>query len=246
MRRKIGIAGAIACAVMTAWTPLSAGAQQEPPPAASPGDGDIVAGLSAHRVIGSTIRDAEGEALGEVHDIILSHGGRAKEIVVALGGFLGVGEDFVIIPYEWLTFGRDDVVLIGASRRDLETRQRFSYPDEEQMLIIAVPAEGEGAEDEPERWLDRPPREYLDETRDKMQDWERKVEDFTGDVRREGREAATQAKQTVADRWQDVEQQWQRLENAGDEAWQEAQQGFQRAWQSFEQAWDRAETEGAR
>ncbi|MGF1620255.1 MAG: PRC-barrel domain-containing protein [Rhodomicrobiaceae bacterium] len=58
--------------------------------------------LTVDTMIDSDVRGANGEVLGEIDNIILNNEGQPSHAVVAFGGFLGLGEDRVAIPYSRL------------------------------------------------------------------------------------------------------------------------------------------------
>lgn len=86
----------------------SAGAQSTP--AANSGQFLTTLGreqLRASRVVGVNIYGPNDERVGDVNEVILDRSGNAVAVVIGVGGFLGIGEKDVAIPYrmvEW-TFG---------------------------------------------------------------------------------------------------------------------------------------------
>ncbi len=58
--------------------------------------------LTVDNMMDTDVRGANGEVVGEVSDIILNADGQPSHAVVAFGGFLGLGEDRVAIPYSKL------------------------------------------------------------------------------------------------------------------------------------------------
>ncbi len=57
-----------------------------------------VGAVSAKTLIGARVRDARGEAVATVEDLIIDESGDLRVIVVAQGGFLGVGEKTAPVP----------------------------------------------------------------------------------------------------------------------------------------------------
>lgn len=56
----------------------------------------------------TTIKNTSGDTLGEVHDVVLSlQDGKIAYILLASGGFLGIGEKYLPVPYEALYFNPD-------------------------------------------------------------------------------------------------------------------------------------------
>ena len=66
----------------------------------------------ASKLIGTRVVSANNETIGDVNDVLLDRGGMAQAIVIGVGGFLGVGEKDVAVPFSALEF---------ASSRDANT-----------------------------------------------------------------------------------------------------------------------------
>ncbi len=70
---------------------------------AAPGSNHIM----ASQLRGTRIYGAKDENIGDVNDIVLDRSGRVAAIVVGVGGFLGIGEKNVAIPFNALEFVAD-------------------------------------------------------------------------------------------------------------------------------------------
>jgi sporulation protein YlmC with PRC-barrel domain len=56
---------------------------------------------SAYKLIGVNVYNQGNEKIGEVKDVLLAaKSGKADRIIVSVGGFLGLGEHYVAVPYE--------------------------------------------------------------------------------------------------------------------------------------------------
>lgn len=58
-----------------------------------------------HALIGQDVRNAEGDTIGDVNDVVMVDG--RPMLVVGVGGFLGIGEREVTVPYEQATMSSD-------------------------------------------------------------------------------------------------------------------------------------------
>lgn len=58
----------------------------------------------ASGLIGQDIVNAAGENIGVIDDLLLDKGGRVASAVIGVGGFLGIGEKRVAVPFASLTF----------------------------------------------------------------------------------------------------------------------------------------------
>ncbi len=114
------------------------GAQQAPPGPGEEGpDGgqallkiDVIRlqrGLRASQVIGAAVYNDAKAKIGTLDDLIIEGGDRLLFGVISVGGFLGVGERLVAVPYQALIVRSDRVVLNGVTKADLEKAPEFRY-----------------------------------------------------------------------------------------------------------------------
>jgi sporulation protein YlmC with PRC-barrel domain len=79
--------------------------------------------------LGQDVHNLTGERVGDVNDLIFDRQGRISTIVVGVGGFLGMGEKNVGVPYPSLTFNvgkaGERVIVIAASKEDLMKAPTF-------------------------------------------------------------------------------------------------------------------------
>src|ERR1700733_5585431 len=69
----------------------------------------IATGYRASKVIGATVVNDKGDAIGKIDDVFISPDGKAPYAVLAVGGFLGVGSRLVIVRYQDLSFAANKV-----------------------------------------------------------------------------------------------------------------------------------------
>src|SRR5918995_407308 len=60
--------------------------------------------MMASKLIGTSIVSTNNEAIGDVNDVIVDRGGQAMAVVIGVGGFLGIGEKDVAVPFQALDF----------------------------------------------------------------------------------------------------------------------------------------------
>jgi|GEM_PF-142515 len=64
--------------------------------------------ISAEKVIGTSVYNAEGERLGTIHSVMLHKiSGRVAYAVMSFGGFLGLGERYHPLPWDVLTYDEE-------------------------------------------------------------------------------------------------------------------------------------------
>jgi len=82
--------------------------------------------LSADDLIGKDVVNAQGDKIGSVDDIVIDNkNDKAVYAVVSAGGFLGIGDKKVVVPFEQLAPGQDEAVLTTTATVD----QLKSYPE---------------------------------------------------------------------------------------------------------------------
>ena len=83
----------------------------------------VATGFRASKVIGSSVVNDAGETVGRVDDIIIGEDGKAPFVVLAVGGFLGIGDKLVVLPYEQIKTMDED----RHARRDQRGRERPAH-----------------------------------------------------------------------------------------------------------------------
>lgn len=85
--------------------------------------------MSADAIIGASVRNKANETIGEIKDIHVGKDGAIKGAVVGVGGFLGVGERDVLMPWNQLQIARegddDLVVKTDATKESLKAMPEY-------------------------------------------------------------------------------------------------------------------------
>jgi len=91
----------------------------------------LLGGLRASKLIGSAVYNDQNEKVGSVDDLIVKDSNRIVIAIVSVGGFLGIGNKLVAIPYEQLhlEMNKDEtkVAMPGASKDRLSAMPTFTY-----------------------------------------------------------------------------------------------------------------------
>lgn len=178
--------------------------------------------LRASKFIGETVRNGKGEKIGSVDDLILNRGDRVLYAVISVGGFLGVGDRLVAVPFEELEFGAkevDGVVIYDTTKERLEAEPAFTY---------AKASEGTSRE------------RFMQSAERRVDLWQDRVGKGMDSAKSNAREMKEGASQRVDSAWKEVQAEWQKLKGASADAWQSAKQKFDNAMTDLEQAWDDA------
>ncbi|MFG1396484.1 PRC-barrel domain-containing protein [Roseixanthobacter pseudopolyaromaticivorans] len=82
----------------------------------------------ATNLIGTKVRGSGDESLGEVNDVLLDRNGAVVGAVIGVGGFLGVGEKDVAVPFNALELVRNnsgDSLVLRKSKDELKAAPAF-------------------------------------------------------------------------------------------------------------------------
>jgi len=89
---------------------------------------DVTTGWSVtHEVLGRTVYNDTGDAVGKVEDIIVAPDKSVSYAIIGAGGFLGMGRHDVAIPVGQLKQSDNKFVLAGATKDDLKAMPPFEY-----------------------------------------------------------------------------------------------------------------------
>ena len=87
----------------------------------------VATGFRASKVIGSSVVNEAGDTVGKVDDIIIGQEGKTPFVVLAVGGFLGIGDKLIVMPYEQLRTMDNKILLPGATKDALKDLPSFKY-----------------------------------------------------------------------------------------------------------------------
>jgi sporulation protein YlmC with PRC-barrel domain len=70
--------------------------------------------IMASKLIGTRVVSSNNESIGDINDVIVDRNGQAVAAVVGVGGFLGIGEKDVAVPFNTLEFASGQQANAGA------------------------------------------------------------------------------------------------------------------------------------
>src|SRR5260221_9088197 len=118
---------AMSAYAQTPTAPPASPSTGAPAPAAAPvertvstGDFNAKGDMASSALRGTKVRNASKETIGKIDDIYLDKDGKVTDVVISVGGFLGVGSKEVAVKWSDITFGQDDtsVVLTTSLSKD--------------------------------------------------------------------------------------------------------------------------------
>ncbi|MBN9498215.1 MAG: PRC-barrel domain-containing protein [Alphaproteobacteria bacterium] len=87
----------------------------------------VAGGQRSSEVVGSNVVNEANETVGKVDDLIVTSTDRAPVAVLSVGGFLGIGTRYVLVPYSAIEKREDRLVLRGATKDSLKALPEFNY-----------------------------------------------------------------------------------------------------------------------
>ena len=85
--------------------------------------------LRASKIIGLPVIGMDHVRVGAIEDVLVDGSGRAQAVVIGVGGFLGVGEKYVAVPFDQVAWNVGDVPLTGGPS-SVATPKTASGPQE--------------------------------------------------------------------------------------------------------------------
>jgi sporulation protein YlmC with PRC-barrel domain len=69
----------------------------------------------ASKMVGLSVYNEKNESVGSINDFLTDKNGKIVAVVIGVGGFLGVGEHLVAIPFEKVKFSTEPVAYTSTS-----------------------------------------------------------------------------------------------------------------------------------
>ena len=115
MLKSVVLAAFLTCGAMGAYAQTTPSPQPSPAPAAAPADRTVSTGdfnakgdMASSALIGTKVRNANKESIGKIDDIYLDKDAKVTDVVISVGGFLGVGSKDVAVKWSDITVGQED------------------------------------------------------------------------------------------------------------------------------------------
>ncbi|MEW5703573.1 MAG: PRC-barrel domain-containing protein [Pseudomonadota bacterium] len=82
------------------------------------------AAMESKSLIGRNVQDAEHETIGTIKKLVFDTKGKVSHVVLATGGFLGLGEKLVKVPYDRLQITANEI-LLSVSEEEFKTMEPY-------------------------------------------------------------------------------------------------------------------------
>ena len=87
----------------------------------------LATGYRTSKVVGSTVINDANETVGTIDDLIVTPTDKVPFAVLSVGGFLGMGTKYVVVPFNSLQVKDKRMVLPGATKDSLKALPEFKY-----------------------------------------------------------------------------------------------------------------------
>jgi hypothetical protein len=77
--------------------------------------------------VGSTVVNEANETVGTIDDLIVTPSEKVPFAVLSVGGFLGIGTKYVVVPLRSLEVNDKRMMLSGATKDSLKSFPEFKY-----------------------------------------------------------------------------------------------------------------------
>ena len=87
----------------------------------------LATGYRTSKVVGSSVLNEANETIGSIDDLIVTPTDQVPFAVLSVGGFLGMGTRYVVVPANALSVVDKHMVLRGATKESLKALPSFQY-----------------------------------------------------------------------------------------------------------------------
>lgn len=87
----------------------------------------LATGYRTSKVVGSAVVNEANETVGTIDDLIVTPSEKVPFAVLSVGGFLGMGTKYVVVPFSSLQVKDKKMVLPGATKASLKALPEFKY-----------------------------------------------------------------------------------------------------------------------
>ena len=108
------VGSALLATVAFAQSPTATSDRTTAAPAAV-SDSSFQGNWRASKLVGLSVYNDNNESIGAINDLLTEKDGKIKAVVIGVGGFLGIGEHLVAIPFEKVKFVNEPIVYSGAA-----------------------------------------------------------------------------------------------------------------------------------
>ncbi len=90
--------------------------------------------------LGANVTNPEGQTVGDINDLMFDKSGQISTVVIGVGGFLGLGEKVVAVPFASLTVGSatdgSRTIMLKATKDSLKLAPAFTATEKTTMDVV--------------------------------------------------------------------------------------------------------------
>jgi len=87
-------------------------------------------GYDFNKIVGTPIKNQQGEEMGKIRDLVIDSQGHVPLAVLSHGGFWGIDEKLVAVPFSALNFDQTGKELVlNSTRENLDSAPSFQVSD---------------------------------------------------------------------------------------------------------------------
>jgi sporulation protein YlmC with PRC-barrel domain len=102
---KVGLVGtALLATAAFAQSPTATTDRANTAPAAASDSSSYQGNWRSSKLVGLSVYNENNESVGSINDLLTDKSGNIKAVVIGVGGFLGVGEHLVAVPWDKVKF----------------------------------------------------------------------------------------------------------------------------------------------
>jgi hypothetical protein len=127
MKRTVALLAAAAIATIGVAAPAFSQGSQQTVSLMRVDVKPLASGFRTTKIVGGEVVNEADEKIGRIDDLIVTENERVPFAIVSVGGFLGVGNKLIAVPFDAIEMGEKKMVLRGANKEALKSLPEFKY-----------------------------------------------------------------------------------------------------------------------
>lgn len=176
--------------------------------------------VSADEVIGQDVFDAKGNVIAEIDDVLVTKGKRSVIAVLSVGGFMGIDDKLVAVPYDSLKVMDKGFTAAALTKQKLEKMAAVNYGDDANSLLSH--------------------HRYVARMERLMNKWSDKIDQAYNTSASTAQSGAHAVSKDTLHAWKQAEVKFRMLKAASNNAWDNTKQAFEGALSDLNKHWEQA------
>lgn len=125
--KHLGATAAVIAGFILSSGPVLAQVSGQPIPLVPVDVNKMASGYRSSVIVDSPVVNEHDEKIGMVDDLIIEPNEMVPYAILSVGGFLGIGERLVVVPFNSLKISTNRIELPGGTKEQLAAMPAFSY-----------------------------------------------------------------------------------------------------------------------